>query len=220
MAIIRSLAVGKARKSAGNLTFSTVKGRTIAREKPAFVSNPNTPKQQLQRSKMRKVVAAYRSIGAQVRDLFTVVPQYGSSYNQFVKSNIGIADNFEIDETTGNVKNITGMCISNGVYPSGSFVIQVTDTAVKGHIANLQLRNEIKAGDMIYVVGTPVGVDEYPQVYTTVVTESDIEGFFPEAAVIGISNLPKLSNAALAWYSPTTHRSSTAYVVDYNEAGD
>ncbi len=33
MAIIRSLAVGKARKSAGNITFRTVRGRTIVSEK-------------------------------------------------------------------------------------------------------------------------------------------------------------------------------------------
>lgn len=33
MAIIRSLAVGKSRKSAGNLTFRTVRGRTIMSEK-------------------------------------------------------------------------------------------------------------------------------------------------------------------------------------------
>lgn len=35
MAIIRSLAVGKARKSAGNVTFRTVRGRTIMSEKVA-----------------------------------------------------------------------------------------------------------------------------------------------------------------------------------------
>lgn len=212
MAIIRSLAVGKARKSAGNLTFSTVKGRTIAREKPAFVNNPNTAKQQAQRLKMKNVVAAYRAIGSQVKDLFTVIPRYGSAYNQFVKSNIGIADKFEIDEATGTVKAIDGMCIANGVYPSQCFVLNWAKNNMGGHILNAQLREEIKAGDMVFVVGTPAEGDGVPQVYSQVITESEVENFIPESAIISVDNVPKLSNVAFAWYSPATHRSSTAYV--------
>lgn len=214
MAIIRSLAIGKARKSAGNLTFSTVKGRTIAREKPAFVSNPNTAKQQAQRTKMSKVVAAYRSIGSQVKDLFTVIPQYGSAYNQFVKMNIGIADNFEIDENTGVVKNITGMCVANGVYPTKCFEFQVVDNEIAVVIHNPQLREEIKAGDMLFGVGTPVDGDGTPQVYTNVLTEEDLEAGMSSDYYFPIPDVPALSNVAVAWYSPATNRSTTAYVVD------
>ena len=218
MAIIRSLAVGKARKSAGNLTFSTVKGRTIAREKPAFVNNPNTAKQQAQRLKMKNVVTAYRAIGSQVKDLFTVIPRYGSAYNQFVKSNIGIADKFEIDEATGTVKNIDGMCVSNGVYPSQCFVLNWKSKSLGAHVANAQLREEIKAGDMVYAVGTPKEGDGVPQVYSHVITESEVEEFVPESALIFIKGVPELSNVAFAWYSPATHRSSTAYVAVLEDA--
>lgn len=216
MAIIRSLAIGKARKSAGNLTFSTVKGRTIAREKPAFVSNPNTEKQLAQRSKMKKVVAAYRSIGSQVKDLFTVIPQYGSAYNQFVKMNIGIADNFEIDETKGTVKNITGMCVANGVYPSQCFTIKVALGGVGAFVRNEQLKSEVKAGDMIFAVGTPTEGDGTPKVYSHVIEESDLVEDQPGQVYLEIKNVPDLSNVAVAWYSPATHRSSTAYVVVNN----
>ena len=213
MAIIRSLAIGKARKSAGNLTFATVKGRTIAREKPSFVRNPNTAKQLSQRLKMKKVVAAYRSIGSQVKDLFTVIPQYGSAYNQFVKSNIGIADNFEIEETTGVVKKITGMCISNGVYPSQCFTIKVGKTGVGAFIKNMQLKSEVKAGDMIYVVGTPKEGNGVPQVYSRALVEADLVEVQEGNIYFEINNIPDLSNVAFAWWSPSTNRSSTAYVV-------
>lgn len=39
MAIIRSLAIGKGSKSAGNITFRTVRGRTIVSEKLASASD-------------------------------------------------------------------------------------------------------------------------------------------------------------------------------------
>lgn len=214
MAIIRSLAIGKARGSAGNLTFSTIKGRTIAREKPAFVSNPNTEKQLSQRLKMRNAVAAYRAIGSQVKDLFTVIPRYGSAYNQFIKSNIAIADNFEIDEATGNVKNIIGMCVANGVYPSQCFTIKADLNGVGAFVRNLQLSNEMKAGDMVFAVGTPAEGDGVPQVYSHVITESDLELDEQGLVYLEITNVPDLSNIAVAWYSPSTHRSSTAYVVE------
>lgn len=153
MAIINSLAIGKARKSAGNLTFATIQGRTIAREKPVNVRNPRTEKQLAQRSKMAKTVAAYRSIGFMTKHLFTKLPKYTSQYNQFVKENIKLAENFEVIEETGKVTNVEGLVVSNGdILPfDTTFDIEYGD-ATYAWDDNEAAYNFIKHGDYWVVI--------------------------------------------------------------------
>lgn len=153
MAIINSLAIGKARKSAGNLTFATIQGRTIAREKPVNVKNPRTEKQLAQRSKMSNTVAAYRNIGIMVKHLFTKLPKYTSQYNQFVKENIKIADNFEIIEETGKVTNVEGLMVSNGdVLPFPTSLEIDYGEATFGWMPTEAAQNFIKVGDYWQII--------------------------------------------------------------------
>lgn len=86
MAIIRSLAVGKARKSAGNLTFRTVRGRTIASEKRG--KNPITRGDGM--SIYQFTFAIVSRFMAEKRidiDLSFDKSRYGSQSNNFYKMN-------------------------------------------------------------------------------------------------------------------------------------
>lgn len=214
MAIIRSLAIGKARKSAGNLTFATIQGRTIAREKPAFVKNPKTMKQLAQRGKMAKCVAAYRSFGVLTRKYFTVLKMYNSQYNAFVSANIDIADNFEIVESSGDVTNVVGCVVSNGnfkikePYPlskdtdsilSWSLELPSSSVAVVGDIIALIAWDEVSK-DYVYreqtLTESYVGdLNEGKKIQN----EMDFEG-------------STLSSGALIYYSPSRNLSSYSVV--------
>lgn len=153
MAIINSLAVGKARKSAGNLTFSTVNGRTIAREKATFVRNPNTAGQQKQRARMAAVVAAWRTMASQLKKLWTVKNKYASEYNAFVSANIANAEKFGYDAETGTIKAFEGLQLGNGKYPQGSVYIaekNIDELILK--FKNSELKANAKVGDIVGVV--------------------------------------------------------------------
>ncbi len=152
MAIINSLAVGKARKSAGNLTFSVVKGRTIAREKPTVVANPKTPAQQAQRAKMKTLVAAYRVHGSRFKHLFTSLTGYGSAYNEFIKRNMGVNEPFFI-KPDGTVEVNENAVFGNGIFgPASVKVYYETDGKFTFKIHDPALRNAVKAGDVLGVM--------------------------------------------------------------------
>lgn len=51
MAVFSSIALGKAKGSVGNVTFTVQRGQTIAKSKPVSVANPQTAKQTDQRSR-------------------------------------------------------------------------------------------------------------------------------------------------------------------------
>lgn len=85
MAIINSLAIGKSVKSAGNLTYKTVRGRTIASQR--IVSNKsNTLAQGLQRSRFAVTSQCMQLFLPYVNNFFEKT-KYGSSRNQYVKVN-------------------------------------------------------------------------------------------------------------------------------------
>lgn len=85
MAIINSLAIGKSVKSAGNLTYKTVRGRTIASQR-ILTNKSNTLKQSIQRTHF-----SLASKAAQLIQLFIVTcyekSKYGSSRNTFMRVN-------------------------------------------------------------------------------------------------------------------------------------
>lgn len=204
MAVIRSLAVGKARKSAGNLTYQTVKGRTIAREKPAFVANPNTPLQQEQRGKMRNLVAAWRAWFSLLKPYFTVIDGYGSAYNQFVKMNMPWAEDFSTDQGTGVVSFADNAYFSNGKYPQRA--LDATGGSVS--VADIQLREEAEAGDRLVLVEHGAGVSN-PTIQEYVLTESDIENIRNGLPVA--TGLTPTSPIGWIFYSSARRTSSTLF---------
>lgn len=85
MAIINSLAIGKSVKSAGNLTFKTVRGRTIASQR-ITQNKSNTPFQQNQRQRFAKVSETMKLL-QQYIDACYEKSKYGSSRNAFFSTN-------------------------------------------------------------------------------------------------------------------------------------
>lgn len=204
MAIIRSLAVGKARKSAGNLTYQTVQGRTIAREKPAFVANPNTPLQQAQRGKMRKLVAAWRAWFSLMKPYFTVIDGYGSAYNQFVKMNMPWAEDFRTDQDAGIVGYADNAYFSNGKYPTRA--LDATGGSVT--VADIQLQAEAEAGDRLILIEHG-SLTSNPTIQEYVLTEADIENI-REGLPVDTGLTP---TAPIGWifYSSARRTSSTLF---------
>lgn len=96
MAIVRSLAIGKARKSAGNITFRTVRGRTIASEKRAKKPITRVDGKLTKREALFKMASMY--IAAHRADINVSFDRsmYGSAGNNFYKVNKAfIAEAFE-----------------------------------------------------------------------------------------------------------------------------
>lgn len=85
MAVVNSLAIGKAVKSAGNLTYKVSRGRTIASQR--ITSNPSkTHAQQAQRGTFGRAAIAMQLISRYIDSMFEK-SKYGSSRNNFVKKN-------------------------------------------------------------------------------------------------------------------------------------
>ena len=85
MAIINSLAIGKSVKSAGNLTYKTVRGRTIASQRISS-NKSNTANQQNQRQRFANVSTSMRLL-QQYIDTCYENSKYGSSRNAFFSTN-------------------------------------------------------------------------------------------------------------------------------------
>ena len=85
MAIINSLAIGKSVKSAGNLTYKTVRGRTIASQR-IFTNKSNTPSQADQRYHFTKVSWSMALLQRYI-DVCYEKSKYGSSRNAFFSRN-------------------------------------------------------------------------------------------------------------------------------------
>ena len=97
MAIINSLAIGKSVKSAGNLTYKTVRGRTIASQR--ITSNKsNTPSQENQRYHFTKVSRTMALLQRYI-DVCYEKSKYGSSRNAFFTRN----KNFTLGGLVGEV---------------------------------------------------------------------------------------------------------------------
>lgn len=85
MAIVNSLAIGKSRKSAGNLTYKTVRGRTIASQR-ITENKSNTIAQGIQRNRFSQASQAMTLIAPYIEACYEK-SRYGSSRNAFMKEN-------------------------------------------------------------------------------------------------------------------------------------
>lgn len=90
MAIIRSLAVGKARKSAGNVTYRTVRGRTILSEKVgprAEGGATRLPNEGLLQNRTLSIISQYMRIHSTDIEVSFNRTRYGSRRNYYMKLN-------------------------------------------------------------------------------------------------------------------------------------
>lgn len=153
MAIVQSIAVGKARGSAGNVTFSTVKGRVIMKEKPIFVANPRTEAQQAQRNALARTVKLWQKIGFLAKDGWTRLNAYASPYNQFLSNNIPLVK--ELPGTVDDIleQDLKGLQISSGKLVSpllNKSGMTVTDSSLTFDVDYGD--SDLKIGDKVCVI--------------------------------------------------------------------
>lgn len=150
MAIITSGQLGKASGSIGIITYSVVEGRTIGRQKPSFVRNPNTVGQQLQRGKMAQVVGLYQQVGPMCAKTFTVRKKHSSIYNEFVSRNIHNDKNFKLKGDTGLYLMDGPVVLGNGSLHNNTFIVGKTADYKYGLKAvNDVFKSIIKVGDTV-----------------------------------------------------------------------
>ena len=151
MAIVNSLAIGKSKKSAGNLTYATVKGRTIAKQKPTSVANPNTPAQQAQRTAMATIVMFWQLWASAFKDLFTKRNKLFSAFNQFVHMNKEIMHTPGLITETGLIGDIEGMYIASGKYSKDAIKVSAGANAAFS-TTNAELLHNLVVGDNIILI--------------------------------------------------------------------
>jgi hypothetical protein len=102
MAIIRSIAIGKARNSAGNVTFRTVRGRTIASEKvgPRPVTRSSAAQQQ--REAVFGLIARFARMHKGSIAVSFNKSKFGSQRNYFMTLNYA-ALNEALEQLAGDV---------------------------------------------------------------------------------------------------------------------
>lgn len=208
MAIVRSLAIGKAVNSAGNITYQTVKGRTIAREKPVHVANPNTPAQQAQRSKMSNIVAAWREWFFMTADLFTVIQGYGSAYNEFVKRNIHLAESPIFVDGVINANRAIGFTVSTGKYSHNSLALSRPDSEIAVSMTDIQMREDLISGDELIRVIVYMGEDK-PLLERLELSEQDITTLKEGGAVEFPETADDMEISAYMYWSPSRRIVST-----------
>lgn len=212
MAIVKSLGLGKARGSAGEFTYSTIQGRTIARTKPAHVHNPNTEGQQAQRTKMREVVIAWRDVGQRFERLWTNRKKYNSAYNAFVSANIANNGTFEVPEGKQYIYMNDGFILGQGQYKANQLDVTLDVADINIVIPDsTSLFHNLKVGDIVgcVFVGDSGQVAEVKE---KVITQSDLDNAKSSLMVLLEPTKDDITGHAPYWYSPSRNLSSDCVV--------
>ena len=153
MAIFSSTLMTRAKGSVGNLTIVTSKGRMIAKQKISIMSNPNTERQQSQRSALALAVALWQYTGAVIKSGITVYPQFGSQYNGFVNQNIAFLKNSTIDPNALRNHDLVGVRATNGTLGAINFTADdIASDSASFNFPTGALKNIAKVGDKIKLV--------------------------------------------------------------------
>ena len=207
MAIIRSIVMGKSRKSIGNVTTQEYGGRTIAREKPASVKNPRTVGQVAQRTKMTNIVAAWRNQFVALKKFFTSGLAYQSAYNVWCSLNVHYGEQPIVNDAGNVVLVPDGLYLSSGQFPQHFITITEVESNVNVSINNAGMRDVIAEGDLFAVVEPKdakgnVSVTEYT------LTASDATSI-KEGGTLD-TGIAAPAEFVVIWYSPSRGMSSTA----------
>ena len=153
MAIFSSTLMTRAKGSVGNLTIVTTKGRMIAKQKISIMSNPNTERQQSQRSALALAVALWQYTGSVIKSGITVYPQFGSQYNGFVNQNIAFLKNSTIDPNALRNQDLVGVKATNGTLGAINFTADdIASDSASFNFPTGALKNIAKVGDKIKLV--------------------------------------------------------------------
>ena len=121
MAVINSILLGRAKGSIGNVSFSTQKGRVIARQKPSIVANPRTQAQLDQRAKVSAVNVAWFMIGNVIKSGITQLVGLGSQFNTYVSKNANVFAGKDFTKETFKTLDLLDSYASIGATPKLPF---------------------------------------------------------------------------------------------------
>lgn len=85
MAIFNSIALGKTKGSIGNVTTTTLKGQSVAKQRNYNPANPKTPNQVNSRNRMANAVMAWKFLSVFFAPLVMLARPLESTYNAFVR---------------------------------------------------------------------------------------------------------------------------------------
>ena len=153
MAIINSIILGRAKGSIGDVSFSTQKGRVIARQKPSIVANPRTQAQLDQRQKVSAVNVAWYMIGNVVKSGITQLVGLGSQFNTYVSRNADIFAGKEFTKDNFVTNDLLGSFASIGANPKLPYAKLASDVdSLDVSFNKAQLGMYAKVGDILKVV--------------------------------------------------------------------
>jgi len=151
MAIVRSIAIGRARGSAGDITYAESKGRTVVRERRREGAPLSSPAQLSHQERRNNLIYAWNYRFRNTAYLWTNLEPYMSPYTMFLKMNAPFSAQPWI---IGSSWNITpaGAYVSSGVYNEQSLYIRKLTLLGYGvYFVNPDIIRDIRVGDRIFV---------------------------------------------------------------------
>ncbi len=209
MAISSSLALGKVKGSMGGMTYSIVEGRTIVRQKPTHVRNPNTEAQQLQRGKMANAVRAFQIIGPMCAKTFTVRKKYSSAYNEFVSRNILAPHAFAVSPDGLEFEFSNGAVLGNGSVPNSS--LEVVRDGTNGYDVSVKadsLKSLLKVGDTLGLYLYDEHENKWEDDYL-ILTADDVAALKADEAISFPSMDGTAARGACYWISADKRKSNS-----------
>lgn len=207
MAIIDSLAIGKARNSIGNLTYCVISGRTIARQKPTDVYNPKTVSQAKYRTQFAYAVRYWGEFGYIFAPYYTKLKGYGSAYNTCISLNNN-PDKKLVDLVNGKLQMGVGYYMSSGEFPNSS--ISVSDRTGDNYfiVENDSLIANLRLGDqLIFFSRKMFSTDFFVSIKGLDQVTIDLIAL-KDWVHVELAENHNLIN--VIYYSPRTNKSSTA----------
>lgn len=175
---IKSLAIGKAKGSAGNLTYTTMGDETIAKAKVSFPSNPKTPAQMTRRTQLANLVNMFQALRPYQKLAFQTATGRVSDYNKFVGNNLGIVPVYLTKkEALGGAVVVAPYMITDGELP-----------AIENVIDNGVLKSDIDISTIVLDENTDVAA------FSTAVIGSNL-GRFLEGDQISLIKVDQRINA-------------------------
>lgn len=209
MAIVNSLGIGKSVKSAGNLTYKTVRGRTIASQR--IISNKsNTMKQSIQRTHFRLASQAAQLIQVFIDNCYEK-SKYGSARNAFMHLNKSfIADGVVSEVREGAIPLVdvfvpafsqipggTESPINYSAYGTSPVITQETVTTVDYTDSAENMLEFRRTEDVKFTFLTPMKKEdvEIVCVHLTGPLDTHLLGIYFKTLVVSLSDtdLPKLT---------------------------
>ena len=129
MSILGAGLLGNSRNGIGNIITYVVKGRTIARTKPATYNDAKTPTQVLQRDRMTTLMMYARLMLGVIRTSFQTKKAFLSGVNAFIQANLK-PDNFTVG---GKAFSLAKMIVAKGLLQKVA-LIQATVDKVTGEV--------------------------------------------------------------------------------------